>query len=345
MKIGILTWYFAINYGARAHSLGLYKTLTDLGHECEFIQYYSSNSFMRDFYSSTAVKHRYLHPWLTLQGMIKLQKFNSQRKDYPVSKKVSTAEEIDNLGYDLIVIGSDEIINIEHPLYNDVYYGVGLNKTPYITYAVSAGTVNKNCDLSDSICKSLTAAKAISVRDANTAELINHNIKKMPQIVLDPTLLHEYAVGDPIISDDYILIYSFGYLEKQKDRILQLAKDKKMKMVCVGRACSWADKSILAADLSEWLNLYKYSKFVVTDSYHGFIFAIKNRKNYILIAKGNKTNKIDGLLDLIHANRRYLADEENIIAYVDDAINYDEIFVNLKACRKEAIEYLHRAGI
>lgn len=49
MKIGILTWYFGINYGARAHSLALYQTVRNLGYDCEFIQYTSSNTIKKSF--------------------------------------------------------------------------------------------------------------------------------------------------------------------------------------------------------------------------------------------------------------------------------------------------------
>ena len=49
MKIGILTWYFGINYGARAHSLALYQTVRNLGYDCEFIQYTSSNTIKKEF--------------------------------------------------------------------------------------------------------------------------------------------------------------------------------------------------------------------------------------------------------------------------------------------------------
>ena len=38
---------FGINYGARAHSLALYQTVRNLGYDCEFIQYTSSNTIKR----------------------------------------------------------------------------------------------------------------------------------------------------------------------------------------------------------------------------------------------------------------------------------------------------------
>ena len=345
MKIGILTWYFGINYGARAHALGLYRVLTDMGHECEFIQYSSSNTMKKDFYTSTAIEHRHKHPIQTLSGLIKMYKFAKQRRlHYPVSKKVKSVKEIDDLGYDLIVLGSDEIINSNHTLYNDIYYGVGLKKTPYIMYAVSAGTVDQHSSLSIEVKEALNKCKNISVRDHNTAKLIENNIGVHPQIVLDPTLLCEYNnVGKRKIADQYLLIYSFGFLNKYKEQIVKLAKSKNLKIVCVGRTCPWADYSFLAADLDEWLNYYHYASYIVTDSYHGYIFALKNQKNYILIAKEDKTNKIDGLLELSEANKRYLKAEDDILEYADVEVNYSVINKNISSLKNQAICFLKDA--
>lgn len=344
MKIGILTWYFGINYGARAHALGLYHVLTDIGYECEFIQYNSSNTIKKDFYTSTAIEHRHKHPIQTFSGLIKMYKFAKQRQQYPVSKKVKSAKEIDELGYDLIVLGSDEIINSNHTLYNDIYYGVGLKKTPYIMYAVSAGTVDPNSNLSNEVKDALNKCKKISVRDHNTANLIENNIGVHPQIVLDPTLLCEYKnAGKRRITAQYLLIYSFGFLNKYKEQIIKLAKSKNLKIVCVGRACPWADYSFLTADLNEWLNYYYYAAYIVTDSYHGYIFALKNHKNYILIAKEDKTNKIDGLLELSEANKRYLKAEDDIFEYADIQVNFSIVDRNISSLKNQAICFLKDA--
>lgn len=343
MKIGILTWYFGINYGARAHSLALYQTVRNLGYDCEFIQYTSSNTIKKEFYTCTAIEHRHKHPIQTMSGLVKMHKFNQQKKQYPVSKKVYTAEEIDALGYDLIILGSDEIINSNHSLYNDIYYGVGLKNTPYIMYAVSAGTVDQDTKLSKAIDEALSNCKCISVRDHNTAQLIENNTKIKPKIVLDPTLLYDFPVGEPLLKEKYMLIYSFGFLESYKEELIKLSKEKGLRMVCVGRRSEWAEKSIMNANLDEWLNYYRYASLIVTDSYHGFIFAIKNHKNYILIAKDDKTNKIDGLLNLTGTNKTYWNTQRDIVDYYEEMIDYDKVYENLNIHRQASLEYFSTA--
>ena len=44
MRISILTWYFAYNYGAKAHSYALMRVIEGLGHSCEMIQYIPNKS-------------------------------------------------------------------------------------------------------------------------------------------------------------------------------------------------------------------------------------------------------------------------------------------------------------
>ena len=48
---------------------------------------------------------------------------------------------------DLLILGSDEIFNIAHPTFDPIYYGVGVENTPIITYAPSSGQYDVNQNL------------------------------------------------------------------------------------------------------------------------------------------------------------------------------------------------------
>lgn len=341
-RIGILTWYFGINYGARAHSLALKKTVESLGYDCEFINFTSSNNWSIELHTCCMTGDLKKHPFILMKGMYKWLKFRSQLAAYPRSKKVSTAKEIESLGYDAIIIGSDEILNLNHDLANELYYGVGFRcGFPMLMYAASAGTVSPDTVLSSEIREGLRNIRFLSVRDNTSQALLQANSEKNVEIVLDPTLLHQFGTGRRrFYAEDYFLIYSFGALENEKGRIVGLARSKGLKIVCVGRKCEWADKSFEAANLDEWLSIYEYASYVATDSYHGLIFAVKYHKEFVLVARGDKTNKIDGLRSLLGISRECLKPDENIVSYLSAPVDYTAIDSAISRERRNSLEYL-----
>lgn len=341
-RIGILTWYFGINYGARAHSLALKETVESFGYNCEFINFTSSNNWNIELHTCCMTGNLKKHPLILIKGIHKWRRFRKQLSFYPHSQKVSTAKEIEALGYDAIIIGSDEILNLNHDLANNLYYGVGFHcGFPLLMYAASAGTISPDTVLSSEIKEGLRNIRFLSVRDNTSQTLLQINSGRNVEIVLDPTLLHEFGTGRKhLYKGNYLLIYSFGPLENEKDRIVRFARKKGLEIVCVGRKCDWADKSFEAAILDEWLSLYEYASYVVTDSYHGLIFAVKYHKEFILVERGDKTNKIDGLRNLLGISREALKSDEKLESYLSAPVDYISIDCIISQERKKSLEYL-----
>lgn len=341
-KIGILTWYFGINYGARAHSMALRESIKSMGFDCEFINYPSCNNWSIELHTCCMTGNLKRHPIILIEGLYKWVKFKKQLSVYPQSKKVTSAEEIETLGYDAIVIGSDEILNLNHDLASKLYYGIGFKQEDMLVmYAASAGTVSPDTVLDLDIRTGLKNMIALSVRDNTSQELLQNNTGRNVEIVLDPTLLYDFGTGRKRkYYKNYLLIYSFGALTKEKERIINFARVNGLKIVCVGRKCEWADKSYSSADLEEWLALYEYASYIVTDSYHGLIFAIKYHKDFILVARGDKTNKIDGLRDLLNVTRSSLGRDESIEEYLSKSIDYEMIERAIKKEKEHSMGYL-----
>ncbi len=344
-KIGILTWYFGINYGARAHSMALRECVKTMGYDCEFINYPSCNNRGIELHTCCMTGNLKRHPIILIKGVYKWFKFKKQLSVYPQSKRVTSPEEIEALGYDTVIIGSDEILNLNHDLASKVYYGVGFHDGfPMVMYAASAGTVPPDTILDKDIQTGLKNMTALSVRDNTTQELLQNNTGTKVEIVLDPTLLYDFGVGRKrLCKKGYLLIYSFGSLIKEKDRIIQFANTKGLKIICVGRRCDWADKSYSTADLEEWLSLYEHASFVVTDSYHGLIFAIKYHKNFVLVERGDKTNKIDGLRNILKVTRNSLGQNDSIEEYLLNQLDYTTIDAAIKKEKKRSLDYLENA--
>lgn len=297
MKIGILTWYFAKNYGARAQAYALYMTIKRLGHECEFINYVPDSNSEIDWksnYNCGDISYKYFYMFRCL-WRCSLYQLNT--KNFPHSKKIEAAD-IDKLGYDLIIIGSDSVLNIHHPLNRGVYWGVGINTTPFIYYAPSCEYMNPDyADFKNGEKIAIANALCLSARDSNTQQLLERFTNKEVPIVCDPIFLYEFQVKKYKIKSNYILMYTFSPWGRYREQIKKYAIDNNLKIISVGRYSVWADISYDCASVEQWISLLKNASIVLTDSFHGMAFAIKERKKIIWLSRHDKVNKCKSLLD------------------------------------------------
>lgn len=344
MKIGILTWYSACNYGARAHSFALRKTIESLGHECVMVAYRPINEKRVNFRSNVGINHIYLHPHRMLKAYLRCRKFENQISMNPVSKQVFTGEDIDHLGLDLLILGSDEIFNVSHLTFNPIYYGVGITKVPIITYAPSSGQCDVNQKLSLEIRQSLKRILTLSARDRHTSNLIYNNINKEAEIVADPTILYDFETECIKPKwNKYILIYAFDDWNEYRKEIIKFAHEKNLKVLSLGQYRKWADINYDLATLPEWLGTFKYADFVITDSFHGTVFATKYHKQFCLLGRSDKLNKINNFLLDAGIEREFYASNITLNEYFSNTIDFSVVDKNLDSLREKSLKYLKNA--
>lgn len=342
MKIGILTWFFGNNYGARAHSYALQQIFRNMGHECYMINYVPADAWKSNIIMNLNCGQSKKHPILAVRCLIRCIKFNKQRKIYNLSDKVKCAEDINKLGLDAVEIGSDEIFKLDHPFCSDIYFGVGINTSKFM-YAPSSGQTPEDAVLSIQRTNSIKKMEGIAVRDKHTQQLIYNNCNKNALIVLDPTLLYDFSelISQNIHEKDYILIYSFSQWNEYKNKIQAYARQKQLKIVCVGRYCKWADKSYDTADLSTWIGLFSKASLVVTDSFHGVVFAIKFHKQMLIFGRGDKLNKINDLLNTLQVCVQFYAGEKEVeLHLIDNSIDYRKVDVILDRKKEKSEKYI-----
>ena len=340
MKIVILTWYYAFNYGARAHSYALYKIIQEMGHECVMIAYHPSYAIQSNIDVSFGFSNRKRHPILVLRSLNRCRKLSNDEKRFCKTRTVKSASEIDALGLDAIILGSDEVFNLQHPCFSKIYYGVGIINTPCFSYAPSAGQVSADTVLNPEIINSLRHMKAISVRDENTKKLIENNIACKVKIVSDPTLLYDFSdIRKSFPVKNYLLIYAFDVYNDYRKQIEDYAKNNGMKIVSLLNRISWADYSMDMADFETWVSAFHNAKIVVTDSFHGLVFSIKSKKDFVIIKRGDKVNKIDRLLEQLGIVKPYYKGE-SIEGYIREKIDYKRVEERLDRIKCDSIEYI-----
>ena len=324
IKIGILTWFFAKNYGARAHAFALFSVLDKLGFDVEFINFKPREIMKFDLRYSLSKSII-----ASSRGIKQLVFFYTNSINAKIGKKVRCADDINRINYDTIILGSDEIFNVLHPGFNEIYMGVGLSCKNIITYAVGCGEGYAE-DISESCIQSIEKLRGVSVRDCFARDFINKNTGKESLIHLDPTLLidEDMSQVDRKIEEKYILVYAFSSLTEIKNEIKQYAKKNKLKIIRIGmipKGGYWADKNILYLSLDEWKGMFFYSELVITDSYHGTIFAIKNKKNFVIIKKTEKICKIEGLINQLEICKEFYDGKEDFEDYVNNRVDYSNL--------------------
>ena len=173
-------------------------------------------------------------------------------------------------------------------------------------------------------------------------KLIKEITGRDAKLVLDPTMLLKSIDKYAIIPDekDYILIYDYNVSNERKKKIKKLAKEMNLPVYSIGFYCKWADKNI-DANIFEFIGYMKNATYVVTATFHGTIFSILTKKQFVSYACLGY--KIEDLLKRLELTDRDATGIENLSDIIDKPINYDRVFNILEDERKISIEYLKNA--
>lgn len=342
-KIGILTWHYGANYGAKAQSYALQQTIKSLGYDVFMINFRTKGYRKLNYETNTEIKNRWLHPIKVLNGIKRCFNFSNAERLYNETDKVTGYEDINKLELDAIVLGSDAIFNVLHPLYADIYYGVGINACK-ILYSPSCEYLSPDFELSDECRKSLSEMKGYAVRDINTKELLFNNIGVESKITLDPTFLYSFDdIKYDLKISNYILVYSFNDLGEYSKSIVEFAKKNNLQILSVGKEYRWADINYSDASFELWIESFRHARYVVTDSFHGTVFAIKNSKDFVVCAHEGKVAKIASLIKDLSINRTFYDGNTNIEDYLRTGIDYENVSDKLSKMVVYSHNYLENA--
>lgn len=296
----IVTYYAGANYGAFWQAYGIGKYIE----KCGFNVNYLRHNEMQEELSSG--KNEYERT----KNKAILEEIN---KSFDLTDDLKTK-------YDLVILGSDEIWNRTSAIKREYrqYWGQGIKATNKISYAPCA--INTSWKRLIFKIPALKNLDGISVRDIQTSNTIKKIIGKEVPIVLDPTFLISYEfVNKPLIEGEYLLIYSYGLIDKQIKVVKNYAKEKKLKIVVSGHNADWADYNP-ACSPKEWLSLFKYSNLVFTTTFHGTVFSIIFEKNFLLL--GNNVKAVS-LLDEFDLTDHICNDCEQISEKIVNNIDYN----------------------
>ncbi len=343
MKYGILTYHNIPNIGAVLQAYALCTKLRALGVDCEIIDYRCENIIKREIappqYKNPVKKIGYTL-FFKKKKEEKIRQCQSFVEKY-YSSQTYTKDTIKdaNLKYDGFISGSDMIWNLEINGGDFSYFldFAGDEKKKF-SYASSVGA-QWHTDSLDKVQNLLRRYDFISVREADTKNVIEKQFWLQCDVVCDPTMLLSMAEWDryttPVKEKNYVLVY-FPYRD-----ILNAAKSyaKKTgkKLIIMGMNWPWKSKDYKQIySPQQWLSYIKGADAVFTDSYHGLLFSLYFQRQVWTNNHGSRSMDLLKELDL---TKRFIENDPKFM----DEISYGECNQKIERMREKSSEYLLNA--
>lgn len=288
MKIGILTFHRAHNYGAVLQCYALQEILKGMGHDVEVIDYHQQ--WIEDFYDlfgwnmirrnsgspSQLFRHLKgnLKKWLLAPA--KARNFHDFREQF-LNLSLPCMDMLPQT-YDCYLIGSDQLWSLHclggelDPKYlGDFERPAG---SRLAGYAISADM--KSVQQSADILKDrVPAFDALSMREAEVAQAVEQITGCRCEVCLDPTLLGDASLWNPLMTavekEEYVLMYEVRWNPQTKGLLRRKAEEL---AAAVGPHCKVIDLTRVNRPVTEFVSLFKNASHVVTTSFHGIVFSI-----------------------------------------------------------------------
>lgn len=296
MKIGIITFHWATNYGAILQSYALQTYLIKCGHEVVIIDYKPKKydpSIYKIFTSRRLLNLRQSINNLEKEKM--LAKFRSQY--LRLTKRYYSIEELKTKPpqCDVYISGSDQVLNPSFTQYGErrkspassYYLDFGDSSIKRIGYAVSFGCA-KYPEKAKQIAEPLLSNfDIIGVREKSGIDILKEMQYTNSCLVPDPTLLLEKNDFNQLLQN---------YPQEQIECFIYMLRNRR---IAVKRLRQFFPDSIIADtdaeySIESWISNIKNSEIVVTNSFHGVVFCLHYHVPFIVMLE---TKAMTGMND------------------------------------------------
>lgn len=340
MRIGILTASRTNNIGTDLQALAMQLIFQNSGYVVELIDYKCDKleNSRKFFYPKTITGFLNI-PWKIHNNRI----HNRFRKKYfnfsPFTYDKTT---IRNNDYDIVIVGSDQIWNLQITG-NDLSFFLpytNRNQKKY-SYAASLGRTDiTDWERNFNLSKLLEDFDKVSVRENSSIPALN-KIGIKSRFDLDPLLMIERQVWDqlkekPKERKKYVFVYIVDRTLEAIEFAKKYAKDHGLKVIFFGNLLRPIKgiKVIRFSTIQKWIGFLSDAELIVTNSYHCLSFAIIFQKKFLLfwLSEKQSNSRLKNLLDII-----------GIENYVEKQIcnpNWKKAYELLNDKRKDSHSYI-----
>lgn len=338
MKVAIMTLPLGHNYGGIIQNWALQQVLKKMGHEPITIDRRQGSAGQG--YQTIRLGYRFVRKVMGKRGApINFERYfptvfqNTQRfinKEINISESLKSTDELkthfDNHIYDAVVVGSDQtwrpryVPNVRN-FFLDFLKG---SPTKRIAYACSFGVDHwEYTEEQTRVCSELARQfDSVSVREESGVLLCKEHLGVDAQHVLDPTLLieredYEELIGAKRLTGVANGVYTY-FLDKTPEK-LDMARRMSDELGEPVYSCQAKYKvseeygsrieDYIMPDIRDWLAGFANARCILTDSFHGMIFAgVFGKKFGVIVNTKRGGTRFSSLSKLLGLPREVLLD-------------------------------------
>lgn len=354
MKVGILTFHWANNYGAVVQAYALLSKLKELGHEAYIVdRQVRYEGVLRRLYHKYSYNHHYA--WLAFDRERRhiLSPMSSPYKSHEKLVKAFPSEQ-----FDAVIVGSDQVWRwgmMGNNYFLDFLEGTHIRRYAYAaSFGLSRweGTEEKRKEIS----ALLKQFNAISVRESSGVKICHETFGIEAWLVLDPTLLHKRSFYESTLLKDKQLksngkVVSYILGNKNKGQVIEIAKWAQKKGL-KHNELFWTSLDFPAligrsefhfshVDLTTWLDEIRNAEYVITNSFHATVFCILFEKKFVsLESPGGGLDRLLTLFESLGITNRMVKSVDCIDDAMSSLVDYNEIRNNHQKLIAYSIEFL-----
>ena len=375
-KIAILTQPLHTNYGGLLQAYALQKVLRDMGHEV--VTDKRPQTFAPFYRQLLSIAKRFILKYiLCRKGIETIFPYFQTKEDYVVisqhterfidqhiqtvdlfqGKKRPTEDMIN--AFDAYVVGSDQVWR---PMYSSFLPNYFLDFTKgksckRIGYAISFGVSDWELTSKQTIlCKHLVKQfDAISMREDSAVLLCKTYLDADAVHVLDPTMLLDkkdyislVEQAEEPVSSGNLMVY---ILDRSNEKIAILNQVvstlhlRPFDVMPIEKLSSKTKHKLSACtfpSVTQWLRGFMDAEYVVTDSFHGSVFAIIFKKPFIAIGNNERgLARFNALFRYFNLeNRLVLTQSELTIKLIKEPIDFDFVSKMQREGLKKSKDFL-----
>jgi polysaccharide pyruvyl transferase WcaK-like protein len=343
MKVAIFTQPLGHNYGGllQAHALQVFLksvgctvvTIDRRGHEKRFL---GKMKWVITNCISLLLGNIKSFPFKSRQNYVlkHLHDFRNQQiiLSKPFTKNSDIIEYFIKHDYDLIIVGSDQVWRPKYSpclenFFLDFYDQIGSN-AKLISYAASFGVDNWEFNEQQTkFCKTLIKNfDQVTVREDSGVDLCKKYFGVTAKSVVDPTLLLDASYYGKLLPEKdeigvtgKVLSYVLDPDPNKQKIAIKIANDLSTEIFSIKPKNEYTQVRPSAIDscqylkVEHWLQCFNKAGFVVTDSFHGCVFAIIFNKPFFVVGnRGRGLARFESLLSMFDLTDRLVQGVEDL---------------------------------
>ncbi len=358
-----MTWYMYQNYGTALQAVALNKAISNLGYRAFDIAYdpeLNNSRRKRKLIPRLVNRVKGFTPLVSAKRSLAFNIFLETH--LPRTSPINTDSDFRDLNgrFDAFVSGSDQIWS---PRCFDARYFLDFVDSPKkkISYGPSFGCdVVTDPSIVRDMSRLISDYSSLSVREKSGIDIVESLTGRRPVSVVDPTLLLNSSQWANMMmphaepSSSYCLFYFLGSDACNELAARKIAADRDLN-ICVVPIFERQKRSRESVGTNvgpgEFLALIQGASLVLTDSFHGMVFAALLNREFVAFERfdprslDSQNTRIYSFLDMIDSREALLSrrELETDTAFTPKDLDFDRINKQIEQRRQESLDYLRGA--